>query len=119
VKIWEVTADKLSHERKDLFSWRWDARCDRTFIECIHNDVSRAMCVEGEHRFEAFNHGTVIGFCYPTTMQSIELGEYVTTGIGLSGKLNEEGRQQVMESLLVNIPEVKIEISDRGHPSVV
>jgi len=33
--------------------------------------------------------------------------------------LDEEGRKEVLEFLLVDIPEVEIEICDRGPPGVV
>jgi len=46
-------------------------------------------------------------------------GRGITTGIGQSGELDEEGRKEVLEFLFVDIPEVEIEISHRGCPGVV
>ena len=51
-------------------------------------------------------------------MCRIEPGEYVTTGVGLSRKLDEESGKQVLKSLLIDIPEVEIEVGHRGRPSV-
>jgi len=48
----------------------------------------------------------------------METGQGVTTGIGPSGELYEEGREEVLEFLFVDIPEVEIEICHRGHPGV-
>jgi hypothetical protein len=45
-------------------------------------------------------------------MCRIELGEFVTTGIGPRGELNEEGGKNVAKFLLINVPEVEVEI---GH----
>jgi hypothetical protein len=47
------------------------------------------------------------------------LGEDVTAGIRSSGKLNEKGRKQVLEFLLVDVLEIEIEIGHRGPPSIV
>ena len=49
----------------------------------------------------------------------METGQGVTTGIGPSRELNKEGRKEVLEFLLVDIPEVEIEIGHRSHPGVV
>jgi hypothetical protein len=49
----------------------------------------------------------------------IQSGEGVTTGIGSSGELDEEGREQIVEILLVDVPEVEIEIGHRGLPIIV
>jgi len=40
------------------------------------------------------------------------LGEYVTTGIGPSGKLDEERGKQIVKFLFVDVLEVKIKV---GH----
>ena len=49
----------------------------------------------------------------------METGQGVATGIGPSRELNKEGRKEVLEFLLVDIPEVEIEIGHRGHPGVI
>jgi len=46
------------------------------------------------------------------------MGQCVATGIGPSGELDEEGRKEVLEFLLVDIPEVEIEIGHQGPPGV-
>jgi hypothetical protein len=48
----------------------------------------------------------------------IELGEYVATGIRPRRKLGKEGGKQVGKLLFIDIPEVKIKIGHRCHPSV-
>jgi len=45
-------------------------------------------------------------------MCGIKLGKFVTTGIGPRRELDEERGKNVAEFLLINVPEVKIEI---GH----
>jgi hypothetical protein len=39
-------------------------------------------------------------------------GEYVTTGIGASRKLDEQRGKQVVKFLFINVPEIEIKI---GH----
>jgi hypothetical protein len=48
----------------------------------------------------------------------IELGEFVTTGIGPGRELDEERGKKVAKLLLINVPEIKIEIGHRGPPSI-
>jgi hypothetical protein len=47
----------------------------------------------------------------------MELGEYLATGIGLSGKLDEERGKQVAKILFFNVPEVEVKIRHRRLPS--
>jgi len=49
----------------------------------------------------------------------MESGENITADIGPSGKLNEKGRKQVLEFLLVDVLEIEIKIGHRGLPSIV
>jgi hypothetical protein len=42
----------------------------------------------------------------------IKSGEYVTTGIGASRKLDEQRGKQVVKFLFINIPEIEIKV---GH----
>jgi hypothetical protein len=51
-------------------------------------------------------------------VQRIKSGEYIATGIRLSGKLDEERGKQVAEFLFINIPEVKIKVGHRCLLSV-
>jgi hypothetical protein len=44
-------------------------------------------------------------------MCRIELGEFVTTGIGPGRELDEEGGKKVAKFLLINVPEIEVEIS--------
>jgi len=39
-----------------------------------------------------------------------KLGEFVTTGIGPRRELDEERGKEVAKSLLINVPEIKVEI---------
>jgi len=48
----------------------------------------------------------------------MKVGEYVTTGIGASRKLDEQRGKQVVKFLFIDVPEIKIEIGDRGLPSI-
>ena len=52
-------------------------------------------------------------------MCRIELGEFVTTGIGPRRDLDEERGKNVAKSLLVKVSEVEIEIGHRGPPSIM
>jgi hypothetical protein len=45
-------------------------------------------------------------------MCRIELGEFGTTGIGSRRELDEEGGKKVAKFLLINVPEIEIEM---GH----
>jgi hypothetical protein len=51
-------------------------------------------------------------------MCRIEFGEFVTTGIGPGRELYEEGGKKVARFLLIDVPEIKIEIGHCGHPSI-
>jgi len=51
-------------------------------------------------------------------MCRIELGEYIAIRIGPSTKLDEERWKQVVKFLLVDVPEVKIKVGQRGPPSI-
>ena len=113
-----MKANEFIHKFKYLFSWRWDTRRDWALIDCVQNDVSRALTLNGEHFFEAFYHCPIIGFVYSTIVCRIELGEYVTGGIGSSRKLDKEGRKQIVEFLFIDIPEVEIIICHRGTSSI-
>ena len=48
----------------------------------------------------------------------IESGEYIAKGIGLSRKLTEERRKQVVKTLFIDVPEIKIKVGHRGLPSI-
>ena len=90
VEIRNVKPDKFLDELENLFSRGWNGRRDRALVECINNDVSRSVRLDGEHCFEAFYHRPIIWLPHSTIMRIIESGEYTTTGIGLSRKLDEE-----------------------------
>jgi hypothetical protein len=119
VKIWKVKTNKFINEFKDLFLWRWDTRRNRTFIDGVHNDVSRALRFEGEHFFETIYHSTIIRLPNSTIISRVELGQDVTTRIRPSGELEEEGGEQIAEFLLVDVPKIEIKIGNRGPPSIV
>ena len=51
-------------------------------------------------------------------MCRLEQGEYVTTRVGPSSKLDEKGGKQVVKSLFIDIPEVEIKVGHRGRPSI-
>ena len=70
------------------------------------------MGIVGEHFFETPYHSTIVGLLNSTIVRRIEPGEYVTTRVGLSGQLDEEGRKHVLKFLFVDIPKVKIEIGN-------
>jgi hypothetical protein len=118
VKIWKVKFNKFINEPKYIFSRRWSTR-RRAFINGVHNDVSRALRFEEEHLFETFYHGMIIRLPNSTIVASMELGQDVTTEIWPSGELDEEGREQIVESLLVNVPKIEIKIGNQGLPNVV
>jgi hypothetical protein len=111
--IREVKPNKFFHKLEDLFSWGWNGGRYRTLVERVHNDVSRSLCLEGEHFFEAIYHGAIAGIKYSTIVRRIESEEYVATEIGASRKLDEERRKQVVKSLFIDIPEVKIKVGHR------
>jgi hypothetical protein len=90
VEIRDTKANKFIHETKDIFSRRWNTGHVWTFVKSVHNDVSRSLCLVGDHFFEAFYHCRIARFLHPTVVCGIESGEYVTTGIGLSRELDEE-----------------------------
>jgi len=113
-----VKPNQFVHKLKHLFSWRGNARGDRTFINRIHDDVTRDLPLKCEHLFEAFYHSPITGFVYTTIVGRIQSGEYIAVGIGPSRKLDEEGRKQVLEFLFIDIPEVEIEISKSGLSGV-
>jgi hypothetical protein len=71
------------------------------------------LCLKGEHFFEAFYHGAIIGFLYSAVVYIIESGEYITAGIRPSRKLDEERGEQIVELLFIDVAEVKIKIGDR------
>jgi len=50
-------------------------------------------------------------------MCRIELGEFVTTGIGPRRDLDEERGKKVAKLLLIDVSEVEIEIGHRGPPA--
>jgi hypothetical protein len=118
VDIREVEADKFIHKVEDLFSRRWNRRRDRTFVERIHDDISRSLCLEGEHFFETFYHSSIGRFPHPAVVFRIESGEYIATRIGPSRKLDKERGKQVGKILFIDVPEVEIEIRHRGPPVV-
>jgi len=117
VEIWKLKANEFTHKLEDLFSRRWNGGCLQTLVEGIQDNVCGPLRIEGEHFFEAFYHGVIVGFLCSTTMYRIELGEYVTTGIGPSRKLDEERRKQVVKTLFIDVPEVEIKVGHRGPPS--
>jgi len=91
MEIWEAKSNEFIDKVKDIFSRGWDAGRDRTLIECIQNDVSRVLGKEMEHFFEALYHSPIIRLPHSTIVCGMELRENIATGIGLSGKLDEEG----------------------------
>jgi len=91
MEIWEAKSNELMHKVKDLFSRGWNAGGDGTLIECIQNDVCRILGKKMEHFFEALYHSPIIRLPHSTIVCGMELRENIATGIGLSGKLGEEG----------------------------
>jgi hypothetical protein len=51
-------------------------------------------------------------------MCRIELREFVTTGIGPRRKLDEKGGKEVGKLLLIDVPEIKIKVGQRGLPII-
>jgi len=117
--ISDVETNKFIDEIDHLFSWRSNIRPERTLVDCIQNDIGGALLIEGKHLLETHYHSAIIRFPYSTIVRRIETGEDVTTGIGPSRELDEEGRKEVLEFLLVDVLEVEIEIRHRGPPGVV
>lgn len=70
-----MKTDELDHKFEDFFTWRWDARGIQTFIERVHDKISRAERRHGKHLFEAFYHGTIVGLPFSTVMCVIKVGE--------------------------------------------
>jgi len=95
MEIWEAKSNEFIDKVKNLFSRGWDAGCDGTLIECIQNDVGRIMRKVMKHFFEAFCHSAIIRLPHSTIVGRMELGENIATEVGLSGKLDEQGRHQV------------------------
>jgi hypothetical protein len=51
-------------------------------------------------------------------MCRIELGEFVTAGIGTRRELHEERGKKVGKFLLIDVPEIEVEVGHCGHPSI-
>jgi len=51
-------------------------------------------------------------------MCRIELRKYIAIRIGPSRELDEERREYIVKFLLINVPEVEIEVGQRGFPSI-
>src|SRR6267154_573597 len=113
VEIWKLKANEFIHKLEDLFSRWWNRGCLRTLVEGIQDDVCRPLCIEeDEHFFEAFYHGAIARLLFSSIVCRMELGEYVTTGIGPSGKLDEERGKQIVKFLFVDVLEDEIKV---GH----
>ena len=56
-----------------------------------------------EHIHEALRHYSNPGFLFAILVRQIELGEGVATRFRLSGQLDEKGREEVLDILLVKI----------------
>ena len=118
MEMWELKANEFIHKVEDLFSRWWNGGCLRTLVESIQDYIHRPLSVEDEHLFEAFYHSAIAGFVGSSIVCRIESGEYVTTGIGPSRKLDEEGGKQVMDSLFIDVPEVEIKVGHRSRSSI-
>ena len=62
---------------------------------------------------EASRHYSNPGFLFAILVRQIELGEGVATRFRLSGQLDEKGREEELDILLVKIPKVKIKVRHR------
>jgi len=119
MKIWEVKTNKFIDKFKYLFLRRWNTRRNQAFIDGVHNDVGRALRLEGEHFFETFYHSAIIRLPNSTIMGRVELEQDITTRIRPSRELEEEGREQIAEFLLVDVPKIEIKIGNQGPPSIM
>ena len=113
-QIRKAQSNQFVHKFEDLFPRRWDARSVGALVECVNNDVGRTLGRKGNHFFETFCHRPITGLLDPIVVCRIKAGEHVATWIRASSKLNEKRREQVAASLLIGVPEIKIEIRDRG-----
>jgi len=53
-----------------------------------------------------YRHRTIARLLHPTVLFRIELGEFVTTGIGPRRELNEKREKKDSKFLLINVPEL-------------
>ena len=51
-------------------------------------------------------------------MCRMEVGEFVTAGIGPRRELDEERGKNVRKLLFIDVPEIEIKIGQRGTPSI-
>jgi hypothetical protein len=68
VDIWEAETNKFVDKIEHLFSRRSNIRPERTLIDCVQDDVGRALLIEREHLFETLYHSAIIRFPNSTIM---------------------------------------------------
>jgi hypothetical protein len=64
------------------------------------------------------NIAPIARFPYSAIVGQMKSGEYVTTGIGASRKLDGQRGKQVVKFLFINVLEIKIKIGHCGPPSI-
>ena len=66
---------------------------------------------EREHILETLYHCNIAGLLCAIIVRRIETGEDIATRTRLRRKLDEEGGKEVTTVLIIEVPEVEIEVS--------
>jgi hypothetical protein len=118
MKIWEGKFDELLHETEDQVPRRWQSKSVGTLVERVHNNVDRAVIGKRECVLQALYQHVISGLVCAIVMSLIYAVEYIAANIGASGKLREEGKEQVSPILFLSIPEVEVKVCHGGESSI-
>ena len=100
-------------ETENLPTGRWDAAGVRTFIECVQDNVDWGLIGDCKHIFETLRQCGFSGLFSSVIMLRVKAVKDVTTRARLGGKLDKKRREEVSTILFIEVPEVKVKVSNR------
>ena len=104
---------ELLDETENLRARRWDGVVVWTLIERIQDNVDGRLIRNCKHILETLGQCSFGGLLSALFMLQIKAVKDITTRTRLRGKLDEKRCKEVPTILLVEVPEVEIEVSKR------
>jgi len=103
---------------KDFFACGWESGCVGTLIETVQYDILRRELFESEHLLQTFSECIVARLSQSGIVFRIQPGKNVVAMIGFCTKLGKEGSEEAPDSLLCDVVEIKIIITNESETAI-
>jgi hypothetical protein len=117
MKIWKIQFNEFFDQLQDLLTSGQSPREIGAFIEGIDDDINWRLPWKTQHVHHTVFELVNIGLSYVARVIQIYLGENTETSIRIGRKLRDEGGEETIAILLLDISKIEIIVGHRGQPS--